>query len=488
MTNQISERHHQAKELFAKAIELSGDERRKFLVGACGSDTDLLSEVESLLGFDSPDDDDDFGVFISGMTSFIRGRDAMPSSLRIGTRAIVAAVLLVGAGLFVFQFRQAVRNQVASSLRSICDVQSKAIQAWEAARLRETEQLGNSAPIQSLVSRLISVSEQDNPREALLASREVSEFYAASDAYTQAHDGAALYVVSRDGVILADTDPALLGRRINADAFAYIIPVFQGRTMVTPPVQDRAYVADPTVEVSKSISHSFAVVPVKKDNEVIAALASMEFAGKGHREILISGESEFITSVIDDKGRVVISSSGDDPAFPRRPTFSTGHRSLLTEVAAAAFGDAEQRSSSGEILRPYVNHHGQHVVGAWQWVPNSATGLIVEWAADEAYWPIRQMMLATVFCLTGLLGALCWEPVRVGIRRRRRHEGGWIEGRYRLQQTLGEGGASVVMRAGDTVLGRDVAIKILKRYHGSGRISATRFRRGNRSPFELASS
>src|SRR5262245_46919776 len=39
----------QIKEVYDRALDLSGDERESFLLGACASDADLRREVESLL-------------------------------------------------------------------------------------------------------------------------------------------------------------------------------------------------------------------------------------------------------------------------------------------------------------------------------------------------------------------------------------------------------------------------------------------------------
>ncbi len=57
------ERHARIKELFFQAIELSEDDRSRFLDEACGGDAELRSGIEALLGHhrrsDLPDDWDD---------------------------------------------------------------------------------------------------------------------------------------------------------------------------------------------------------------------------------------------------------------------------------------------------------------------------------------------------------------------------------------------------------------------------------------------
>ena len=67
MTNLSKERYQLAKVLFAQAVDLPREARESFLLDACGSDKELLYEVETLLGHDSSEDADDFGVLSSQM-------------------------------------------------------------------------------------------------------------------------------------------------------------------------------------------------------------------------------------------------------------------------------------------------------------------------------------------------------------------------------------------------------------------------------------
>jgi serine/threonine-protein kinase len=53
VTPEDSERHRRAKELFLSACELSGVERERHLLAACGDDAALRAEVQSLLRLDA---------------------------------------------------------------------------------------------------------------------------------------------------------------------------------------------------------------------------------------------------------------------------------------------------------------------------------------------------------------------------------------------------------------------------------------------------
>jgi len=50
------DRWRRVDEILEAALELAADERPAFLAGACGGDTDLRREVESLLAHDRSDD------------------------------------------------------------------------------------------------------------------------------------------------------------------------------------------------------------------------------------------------------------------------------------------------------------------------------------------------------------------------------------------------------------------------------------------------
>jgi len=386
--------------------------------------------------------------------------------------------MTIAAIWFAFAFRSGIRDQVANNLQRVCRTHANAFRARDEARIREAERFSESQAVRSIAQRLVQVSKSENAKKALQKCREVSEFYAATSDYTLAHEGAALHLVSRDGVILADTNPEYLGRRINADAFRYVIPAFQGKTTVTPLVRDGSMAVDPPNGVSKSASHSYIVVPVKGESEIHAALAAMEFSNKGYLKVLGVSDhdkSGTVTSIVDDKGRIVLSSDGGNTDAPKRPTHNDGTSNKLLTKLAAALGD-EGRELTGVILQPYTNHRGMKVVGAWHWIPESAMGVVIEQESKLVFWPLHRMIGAMAFNLTCVLGVMSWTPIRDAILHDRHRATDSIDGRFRVENVIGAGGSSNVFRARDTVLDRDVAIKVLKREH-FGKNAASRFQR-----------
>jgi serine/threonine protein kinase len=72
------------------------------------------------------------------------------------------------------------------------------------------------------------------------------------------------------------------------------------------------------------------------------------------------------------------------------------------------------------------------------------------------------------------------EPPLVRLRR-----GDWLEGRWRIEEKLGEGGMGVVMRAQEPALGRRVAIKFLSHHLCAQPTAVSRFEREGRLTAQL---
>lgn len=478
MTNDNREFHQKAKAVFSNSLNIPLQDRSDFLQRECSGDVNLLQEVESLLSIDDLGLADDFGV--------LRPRDAVhgvASRTSLPRRYVLSNLLLLALFAPVSiaasrVMRSRLQQEVQRDLQLVCDANVRAIQVWENARSREVEQLANDRRLLDVARQLIRLSGDSNdPRQSLLNSDLVAEFYASTSAYSLAHGGATLHLVSKDGVVLADTDPVYLGTQLSSEAFKYLAPVFDGKCGVSPLVQNGAMIQDSPVGISEYPTHSYAFAPVRSAaGKVIAALAAMEFAQTGYAEFNPVGTlpENLLVTLINDDGQIVSSSDATNSEVAR-PTIQ-GVTSL-TQVASAALSSTDSEERSGFVLAPYLNHRGRRVVGAWSWVPGgSPTGVIVEKEASAAYW-FQSWLNALLFLGLGCLIAPTLAYF-VTSRWRNRWRSGLptLDGRYQLVERIGQGGYSQVFRAIDLQLEREVAVKILSQRHSQG-VSRGRFER-----------
>jgi serine/threonine-protein kinase len=89
-----SARHLRAKELFLSACELTGAERERYLLEACGDDAALREEVRSLLALDAVTG----GDFFRGMPEPAHGLDDIEQGARLGGERSYRLIELLGEG------------------------------------------------------------------------------------------------------------------------------------------------------------------------------------------------------------------------------------------------------------------------------------------------------------------------------------------------------------------------------------------------------
>ena len=131
MTNPSKDLHQKANELFAKAVELPEADQSASLIQQCRSDTDLLRNVESLLGFDTADDEDDFGVVVANDFSISGSRDRLFRRGHLRLKAAILVATLLGCIGFAASLRSGTRGRVADTLQSSAGTYVRAIRAWE---------------------------------------------------------------------------------------------------------------------------------------------------------------------------------------------------------------------------------------------------------------------------------------------------------------------------------------------------------------------
>lgn len=130
---------------------------------------------------------------------------------------------------------------------------------------------------------------------------------------------------------------------------------------------------------------------------------------------------------------------------------------LLEHMALARSAPASA-TPAGVVLVPYVNYTNAEVVGVWRWLPRRGIGLVLEVSAAEAYRPLYQLRAATGVLAILAAAALAAALAAHGFEGR----GPRRIGPYRLLSPLGEGAVSQVWLAEHRLMGRQVAVKLLK--------------------------
>jgi hypothetical protein len=119
--------------------------------------------------------------------------------------------------------------------------------------------------------------------------------------------------------------------------------------------------------------------------------------------------------------------------------------------------------ADGHNLDGYRDYRGKEVVGAWQWIEELRSGLILEVPKEIAFRNLHFVSRTFLFMLS--IPLLCaFSLVGVSLVRKLRtiELVNRIVGPYRLKEKLGEGGLGVVHRGEHRMLGRSAAVKLIK--------------------------
>jgi tRNA A-37 threonylcarbamoyl transferase component Bud32 len=319
-------------------------------------------------------------------------------------------------------------------------------------------------------------------------------------------------VLTRDGLILAAGADETVGKSLNTDGIAALVPVFQGQTLFLKPHPDGAFGIRPVPDLNAPML--YVVAPIHReepdDIEIVAAAAFgfpaddeftriLSVARQGRTgetyafdaNGLLLSESRFDEELrssgllTDDPGsRSILRIEIRDPSGPSRTGQSSPVEAAarpLTRLAATAIAAGRKGDESdhqGVILEPYRNYRGARVIGAWKWLPAYSMGVATEVEVAEQYAPMRYPVIAEwirfgllVSCVVALLAAASW----IAVLGRDAEEARQL-GQYTLEEKIGEGGMGVVYRARHAFLQRPTAIKML-RPETINEVSLARFER-----------
>jgi hypothetical protein len=161
--------------------------------------------------------------------------------------------------------------------------------------------------------------------------------------------------------------------------------------------------------------------------------------------------------VVRDQPVMLCLDPGVDALRGKKP--ASDHTSWPRTISARSV----TMKTDGHNLDGYRDYRGKEVVGAWQWMEELRSGLILEVPKEIAFRNLHFVSRTFLFMLS--IPLLCaFSLVGVSLVRKLRT----IElvnrtvGPYRLKEKLGEGGLGVVHRGEHRMLGRSAAVKLIK--------------------------
>ena len=507
----MDQRHARIRELFDQVIRRGPEGRSAYLEGACGDDTTLREEVQSLLLFHTEDTDEPAeperavegfaaskGPLVSHRT--LRGANTTTRARRFRReRALVVGASLASLALLLLVSRgvdrsihRAAMERTDTALEAILKGKVVAIQTW----LKTSELLvaawSRHPTVTEPVMELMAIaSEAEDMHQALSKAPAQLRLFEAVQSITGGGDGLKIAVWDRRGFNIVDQPhpDATLGLPATELGGSVLSRVFQGET-VTWLRNREGYMTSGWVPPDDKAKPGVSLITaiLDKNGDPVAAMMiaglghQQEFEGLVHARFGSSGEAY----AIDSSGYLLTESSFNEAlseaglidnqptAYSAQVVRVTDPGGDLTEGFDPQLPAAEwpltraARSllsgTSDSDMRAYRDYRGVPVVGAWHWLPRYRFGLVLEIDEDEAYRPVT--ILHSAFRMTllalGALSALSAWALWAMVRRRRNAGSGQRVGAYRLVRPIGEGGLARVFLAQHDLLSRPAAIKILK--------------------------
>jgi len=496
------ERHQHIKQIFLKASQLKGDDRKRYLAEATGDDAALRREVELLLAHHT-------GATIipaaarratpADGSSKSRSRSRLSRSRTAWRRAIgswvdhlditgqmalgAAVVLLLSLGLAVWSqlsiaktsagyWREAFESMVRSTGENVSawfDAQRYAVEAWSADpefRAIVESALAPSAdaaaaPASSDVAAKLNeavtkrwhkdavavIWDAQGKRRAGPSPVEASfASFAAGERFTQALDGRSSLLLPHQVQLFAGADWYGAGRPLMG---------------VLAPLRD-----DKQVRGVLFVGAPSMITEFTKRLYSIAMLDSGDvYAFDGNSRML--SESRF-TAQLAAAGVL----NGNPPTTVLMPIRDPGRDLTAGEHAEIPYA-ANQTTLpvaravggvDGVDVDGYRDYRGVKVIGGWKWFPEHDYGITVEVDLDDAYLHIDNLRIvfairaAMMLLIVGLL-IYSW---RSSVLLRRRIADTPRIGAYVLDVPIGEGGMGRVYRAHHVMLKRPTAVKLIK--------------------------
>lgn len=502
------DRYARIKELFARAVELTAEQRDRFLDDQCAGDAGLRREVESLISHD------DTQTIIRSATPTLReigtekvvprrrkawgglveGIDRLTNNL--GTRGLLALggmlSCIVLALLFFFSQRMIRSFEIEhrrQTLNEIVDGKVVALRLWLDQEKSRAESWARSRQLRESILELVQLADQNDRVSDSFRSASVHQ---ELDREVEQLAGRDEHFAIWDRRYRLISDSITGGDRIGAPATAWgagvLTQVFEGETklfafdkehsitrfddstVVVPHLAIVTAVRDPSGRVIAALQ-----IHDTKSSEKTAQIMRTTQLGQTSESYLLSRDGLMLSasrfepqlrdagglperSVRNPVGRIEIRDPGGDVTKGFKITVPVGSLPK-TEMARQCTAGYD-----GDNLDGYRDYRGVTVIGAWRWLEDLEFGVATEQDVDEAE-PMAAVLrrMATfvigvfAFCLCVITGSF----YSLDRLRRELGENGRL-GPYRLEKLIGEGGMGKVYRAQHELLKRPTAIKLLK--------------------------
>lgn len=488
------------KELFARVVDLTDEERDRILDVECGDDHGLRGEVESLLRHDDPRTiiraDDSTVPNPASRTLPSRRFKLGRVTENLGPRGLLAlggllsCVLLALLGSFEHGYlRERQRELRREALNEIVDAKVVGLRMWLDHESEKARSWARSSRLRESIVELVKSAGESEQLPISFGDSTIEQEIQRE--ITTLADGKEHFTIwDRRFRLIADSISG--GERIGRPATPWgssiLAEVFDGKTKLFS--FDRKRSITELDDFSGVRTHLAIVTPIRDEmGRIIAALQVHDKNGQAKLSEIVrtnrlgkTGE----TYVFNHEGLMLTASRFDeqmrqagwlpqspddqqtDLAYLRDPggNLTSGYQSdapraslPLTKMARLCIS-----GNDGDDLDGYRDYRGVPVVGAWRWLEDLQIGVATELDINEADPSIRALRSQSIAIFLMFACCLC---VAVGslysVQRLRESYGEFGKlGPYRLGTQIGEGGMGKVFKAQHELLKRPTAVKLLK--------------------------